>query len=80
MAEFAYNNWQYSSTDKSPFLVNLGRHSNINGQEQGSLEKVQEANEFIYGIKKTRKEIEEVLRRTNEVMIRRTNKKQGEVV
>jgi len=40
MAKFAYNNRQYSSTDKSSFLVNLGRHPNINGQEQESSEKV----------------------------------------
>ena len=40
MAEFAYNNRQYSSTDKSPFLVNLERHPNINRQEQESSEKV----------------------------------------
>jgi len=79
MAKFVYNNRQYSSTGKSLFLTNL-RHPNISGEGQGSSERVPEANEFVQGIKKARKEVEEALRRTNKVMKRRADKKREEAV
>jgi len=80
MAKFVYNNRQHSSTGKSLSLTNLRRHPNISGEGQGSSERVPEANEFIQGIRKARKEIEEALRRTNKVMKRRADKKRGEAV
>ena len=36
MAEFAYNNRQYSSTKRSPFLANLRKHLKIYGEDKKS--------------------------------------------
>jgi len=47
MAEFAHNNRQHLSTEKSSFFVNLGRHPNIHGEGEKSTERVPEVDEFI---------------------------------
>ena len=47
MAEFAHNNRQHSSTGKSPFFVNLGRHPNIHGEREKSTKRVPEVDEFV---------------------------------
>ena len=40
MVEFAHNNRQHSSTGKSPFFVNLGRHPDIHGEGEKSIGRV----------------------------------------
>ena len=80
MAEFAYNNRQYSSTGRSLFLVNLGRHPNIYGEDKRSTQKIQEVDEFIQKIKEVRREVEEALKKTNKAMKWRTDKSRKETI
>ena len=55
-------------------FVDLGRHSNIYEEDKKSIQKVQEVDKFIQKIKKAKIEIEEVLKKTNEIMKPRIDK------
>jgi len=55
MAEFSYNNRQYSSTEKSPFFMNLRRYPNIYRQEKILTKKVLEIDKFVQEIREARK-------------------------
>jgi len=77
LAEFAYNNQSHSSTRRSPFFVNLGRHPNTGSEIKGTEEKVPTVDEFLEGIRETRREVKEALKKTNEIMKRKFNGKKG---
>ena len=74
LAEFAYNNRSYSSTGKSLFLINLGRHPNTSKEIEKSKERNPLADKFLEEMSHIRKEVEEALKRTNEVMKQKFNK------
>jgi len=60
--------------------VNLRRHPNIYREGKRSTQKVQKINEFIYKIKKARREVEEALKKTNKIMKQRIDKSRGETI
>jgi len=60
--------------------MSLRRHSNIYGEEEESTEKVPEVNKFIQRIKEATREVEKVLRKTNEVIKRNADKEQRETI
>ena len=80
MTEFAHNNRQHSSTRKSPFFVYLGRHPNIHGEGEKSTGRVPEVDEFVQKIRKAAGEVERALKKTNEVMKKKADKKRGEAI
>ena len=60
--------------------MNLRRHPNIYREGKRSTQKVQKINEFIYKIKKARREVEEALKKTNKIMKQRIDKSRGETI
>jgi len=74
LTEFAYNNQSHSSTGKSLFLINLGRHPNTSKEIEKSRERNPSTDEFLEEINHMRKEIEEALKKTNKVMKQKFNK------
>ena len=65
---FSYNNRIYSSTGRSPFLINLGRHPST-GQDIGKTTEDSPGTEhFLKTIKEIRNEVEEALKKTNAMM------------
>jgi len=54
--------------------VNLERYPNIYREDKRSTQKVQEINEFIYKIKKARKEVEKALKKINKTIKWRIDK------
>jgi len=80
IAEFSYNNQIYSSTGRSPFLINLGCHPNI-GQDIGkTTEDSSKTKQFLKMIKEIRNEVEEILKKTNTVIKKKFDaKKKSEV-
>jgi len=71
IAEFSYNNWIYSSTEQSPFMVNLGRHPNTGKNINLSTENSLGTEQFLKTIKEIRNEVESALKKTNETMKRK---------
>ena len=80
IAEFSYNNQIYSSTGRSPFLINLGCHPNT-GQDIGkTMEDSPGTEQFLKTIKEIRSKVEEALKKTNAVMKKKWDaKKKSEV-
>ena len=54
--------------------MNLERYPNIYREDKRSTHKVQEINEFIYKIKKARKEVEKALKKINKTIKWRIDK------
>ena len=54
--------------------MNLERYPNIYREDKRSTQKVQEINEFIYKIKKARKEVEKALKKINKTIKWRIDK------
>ena len=48
MAEFIYNNKQYSSIEKSIFFINLEKHWNIYRKRKKLAKKISEVIKFVY--------------------------------
>ena len=61
-------------------FVNLGRHPNIHRQGKASMEKMPEVDEFVQRIREARREVEEALRKTNEVMKRKADTRREGVI
>jgi len=80
ITEFSYNNWIHSSIGRSPFLVNLGCHSNM-GQDIGkTTDSSPGTEEFLKTIKEIRNEVAEALKKTNVMMKKKWDaKKKSEI-
>ena len=69
--EFSYNNWIYSSTGQSPFMVNFGCYPNIGKDINLSTENSLGTEQFLKTIREIRDGVELALKKTNEMMKRK---------
>ena len=69
------NNRIYSSTGRSPFLINLGHHPSTRQDIGKTMEDSPGTEHFLKTIKEIRNEVEEALKKTNAMMKKKWNAK-----